>query len=497
MQSMKAGQTASKPYASSYRKNLLSFFFGALLLSTGICHAEGRGVEAVLSIPSAKLTEVNVPGTTPMGAAAIDLTAGGYTEREFYAEGKANRYRGVLPGAQDSGQVIDAGWPYRTRVLVRSPAAAKFNGTLVVEWTNVTAGQDIDFAFAESYSHLLREGYAVAVVSAQRLGVDRLKTWSPQRYGDLSVTADSTDPQTGEKIDVCPPGTACPGDPLSWDIMTQVSKALKDNAAPAQPLPGLKVRNVIALGESQSAMRLSLYYNAIQPLYQFFDGFVFLDLAQQMRADLATPAISVNSEALAGYLPPPTTSRYTRVWEVAGTSHASYYAVNYVDTLLLRDQSISGPNGPLTFTKMMESQGCKLNPLFSKVDTGLVLNAAIHSVRQWIETGKPAAPTRQFQRDAKGAVARDTEGLILGGVRLAQFVVPTAYTSINGDGLGCVLAGHHRDFTASELKQLYGGHAAYVSKVRVTMKALEASGYILRYDADEAIRAAAASSVAR
>ena len=86
-------------------------------------------------------------------------------------------------------------------------------------------------------------------------------------------------------------------------------------------------------------MRLSLYYNAIQPIYRVFDGFVFLDLAQQMRADVPTPAISVNSESLAGFLPPPTTSDYTRIWEVTGASHASFYAVNYVDALLLRDKS--------------------------------------------------------------------------------------------------------------------------------------------------------------
>jgi len=471
------------------------------VLAQAVAQETGAGTGTATPIAprlsAAVLTPVQVPGTTPMSAAAIDLAAAGYSEHEFYATGQAQRYRGALPGAQATAQVIDGGWPYRTRVLVRTPKAAKFNGTLVVEWTNVTAGQDIDFAFAESYAHLLREGYAVAVVSAQRLGVERLKTWSPQRYGDLNVAADNTDPPTGQKLDACPPGTACPGDPLSWDIMTQVSKALKDNAAPTQPLPGLKVRKVIALGESQSAMRLSLYYNAIQPLYRFFDGFVFLDLAQQMRPDVATPAISVNSESLAGYLPPPTTSSHTRIWEVAGASHASFYAVNYVDAMLLRDQSVIGPNGPMTFTQMLASQGCQLNPLFSKVDTGLVLNAAIAGVRQWAETGQPVAPTRQFQRDAQAAVMRDADGQVMGGVRLAQFAVPTAHMAPNGEALGCLLAGHHRDFTADELKQRYGRHAAYVKQVRLVMQQAMAQGHVLPHDARAAIRAAEQAQVAR
>ncbi|WP_298609031.1 alpha/beta hydrolase domain-containing protein [uncultured Thiothrix sp.] len=494
MQTLNTSNHAKRGFMRLPRKIISTLLLSGILLSGMEAFAQ-EGTP--LPIATAKLIEVNIPDSTPMTAAAIDLAKVGYTEREFYAEGKANRYRGVLPAAQATGQIIDGDWPYRTRVLVRTPKADKFNGTLVVEWINVTSGQDIDFAFAESYNYLLREGYAVAVVSAQRLGVDRLKTWNPKRYGDLNVTASNSDPQTGQKIDDCPPGTACPGDPLSWDIMTQVSKALKDNAAPTKPLFDLKVRKVIALGESQSAMRLSLYYNTIQPLYKIFDGFVFLDLAQQMRADVNTPAISVNSESLAGYLPPPTTSEYTRIWEVAGASHMSFYAAHYVDNLLLREQSVPSPKGFLNFTQMMEQQGCKLNPLFSKVDTGLVLSAAIESVHQWAESGKPAAPTLQFQRDAKMQVMRDADGKVLGGVRLAQFSVPTAYMAPNGEALGCVLAGHHRDFTKDELKARYGNHQTYVSQVKAALEEVRKNGYLLPLDEDSAVLEAEKSDVAR
>ena len=60
-------------------------------------HAHAQ--KAPLPVPAAVLSEVQVPGTTPMGAAPIDLAAFKYTEREFYASGKANRYRGTLPEA--------------------------------------------------------------------------------------------------------------------------------------------------------------------------------------------------------------------------------------------------------------------------------------------------------------------------------------------------------------------------------------------------------------
>jgi hypothetical protein len=499
MHSMNARANINEPRTPGFRKYLLAAFFGAFLLSTGLSHAVASDIRATaaLPVPAAKLTEINVPVTAPMTAAAIDLAAAGYTEREFYAEGKANRYRGVLPGTVTTGQIIDGNWPYRTRVLVRAPKAEKFNGFLVVEWANVTVGQDVDFAFAESYEYLLREGYAVAVVSAQRVGVDRLKTWSPERYGTLSVAADITDPQGGGKIDNCRFPTNCPGDPLSWDVLTQVSKALKDNAGDPSPLPGLAVKHVMAMGESQSAGRLTSYYNAIQPLYKFFDGFVFLDYAGQLRSDLATPAISVNTEATAEMSPTTTTAEYTRAWAVPAASHASLYAVKYVDDLLIRDKSFPGANGSMSFSELMGQQKCKLSPLFSTVNTGLVLNAALESTRQWIKTGKAAAPTITIKRDAAGKVLRDANGNAQGGIRLAQFTAPTAFLSPNGEKVGCVLSGHHRDFTKDELKKRYGSHEAYVSQVRSAMKHVVEKGYVLPRDAEAAIRAAEDSDVAR
>lgn len=499
MQLTNSSVRSEKSCAFTARQFLLAFFVGTLSLSTGISQAIARDPQSpkALPVPAAQLTEINVSGTTPMAAAAIDLAAAGYTEREFYAEGKANRYRGVLPGTVTTGQIIDGNWPYRTRVLVRAPKAEKFNGFLVVEWANVTAGQDVDFAFAESYKYLLREGYAVAVVSAQRVGVDRLKTWSPERYGTLSVAADIIDPQSGGKIDDCGFPINCPGDALSWDIMTQVSKALKDNAGDTSPLPGLTVKHVIALGESQSAQRLTWYYNAIQPLYKFFDGFVYLDYASQLRPDVATPAISVTTEATAGRSPVTTTSQYTRAWAVPGASHASLYAVKYVDDMLVRDKSFPGANGPMSFTELMGQQKCRLSPLFSTVDTGLVLNAALEATRQWIRTGKAAAPTLTIRRNASGAVERDADGKAQGGVRLSQFTAPTAFLSPNGDQVGCVLSGHHRDYTKAELKQRYGTHRAYVSQVRSAMKQVVKKGYVLPSDAEATIHAAENSDVAR
>ncbi|WP_326758988.1 alpha/beta hydrolase domain-containing protein [Streptomyces phaeochromogenes] len=469
---------------------------GTLVSVCGPSSATPRTAATAKSLPvsAAKLTEVRVPGTKPMSAAAVDLAKAGYTEREFYAEGKAHRFRGAVDRTLKTAEVIDGNWSYRTRVLVRTPKPEHFNGTLVVEWTNVTLGQDADFAFAEAHEYLLRQGYAVAVVSAQNVGVERLKTWSPERYGSLSVAADNTDPQGGGTIDAR-------NDPLSFDIMTQVSKALKNNvgdkAGNNRPLPRMKVRDVIAMGQSQSGIRLTNYYNTIQPLYNFFDGFVYWDRSDQLRSDLPVPAISVNSEAIYEGWPVVTTSKYTRAWDVAGASHASLYASQYIDDMVVRDKSLAGPDGPRSFTDLVEAEGCDLNPPFSTVDNGLVVNTAIDSVRRWITTGKPAAPSRYFELDSSGALARDANGKVRGGIRLAQFTAPTAFTAPNGPGFLCSLSGHHRDYTAAELKGLYKTHQNYVAQVRDTMRDARKDGYILKFDETTAVRAAEASNVAR
>ena len=122
----------------------------------------------------------------PFFAAIVDLKARGWVEEEFFVEGTANRY--TIQG-QETAAVRDSGHPYKTRILVRRPASASaFNGTVVVEWNNVTAGRDLDIDWFQSYDHFIRSGYAWVGVTPQRVGVEALKVWNAKRYGTLDVT---------------------------------------------------------------------------------------------------------------------------------------------------------------------------------------------------------------------------------------------------------------------------------------------------------------------
>ena len=91
----------------------------------------------------------------------LDLSHAGYVEEEFFIEGTANRYN--LP-AEATGSVIDSGHPYKTRIVVRRPTSAKkFNGTVIVEWTNVTGSRDLKMDWFQSSEHFIRAGYAGSV----------------------------------------------------------------------------------------------------------------------------------------------------------------------------------------------------------------------------------------------------------------------------------------------------------------------------------------------
>src|SRR3984893_9510660 len=82
----------------------------------------------------------------PFGAFYGDIGALGYVEEEYFIAGQALRFAPVGALRQDgswSGEPTTPA-PYKTRILVRRPTNLKaFNGTVIVEWTNVSTGHDL------------------------------------------------------------------------------------------------------------------------------------------------------------------------------------------------------------------------------------------------------------------------------------------------------------------------------------------------------------------
>ena len=99
----------------------------------------------------------------------FNLTLAGYSEEEFFIEGNAASYG--TPALADA-VLLSGAHNYRTSITVRRPIdPSKFNGIVLVEWVNVTAGYGIDVHWQQSREYLTREGYVHVAVQAQRVGV--------------------------------------------------------------------------------------------------------------------------------------------------------------------------------------------------------------------------------------------------------------------------------------------------------------------------------------
>ena len=390
--------------------------------------------------------------TYPFFSTWLDLAASGYVEEEFYVSGVADAF------ATD-GTKLASSVPYRTRVIVRRPVSAHdFNGTVLVEWQNVTAGYDLDALWNRRH---LREGYAWVGVSAQRVGVNQLRAWSPTRYGTLDVA--------GAGMFVT--------DQLSYDIYADAARALPDL------LGGLDVERVLAVGASQSAGRMAVYYNAVLPQEQpVFDGYAFIVGTAPTRVGVE-PIIQVLSET---DVTNPATRRpddnVFRRWEVAGAAHSGWEGYEYRIPLSARD---------LGAVPVYECT----NPPFSRVSLSQVIESAYAHLARWVDGGAPppSAPYLEFNGLTK---VRNELGLAQGGIQLSQVAVPTALNTGSNSGPSfCILFGTHRPFDQQQLDDLYRNHGQYVSGVAHSDNANVAAGYLLQADAQENQRTAAQSSV--
>ena len=297
---------------------------------------------AAASSAATPTIEGPVAGTPSLASTNFDLASVGYEQAEYFLSGTATAYTSATPLSSDGKWKVTPGTtaPYKTRMVVYRPTdPKKFNGTVIVEWNNVSAGLDSAPIWLAAHDELIREGYAWVGVTAQQVGVEGggrgavvanldLKHADPARYGTL----------------------VHPGDSYSYDMYTQAGRAVRSKTA--NVLGGLVPKRVIAAGESQSAFRMTTYIDAVEPLTKgVYDGYFVYSrggsgaaLSQAplpaiptptptlIRTDLTVPVMTFTTETdlvLLGYLPArqPDTKRF-RDWEVAGTSHADSYTLN-------------------------------------------------------------------------------------------------------------------------------------------------------------------------
>ena len=426
-----------------------------------------------------------VPGFTSFDPAVV-----GYERSEFFLTGTASAYQMTSPVNNDGkyGAVATSTAPYTTRAIVMRPVDPhRFNGTVVVEWLNVSGGADAGPDWTLGHNELVREGFVWVGVSAQKVGVDALK---------------SADPQRGDSVRYA--GLSHPGDNYSYDIFSQGGQAIRDDAR--MILGGLKPRKVIAIGESQSAGRLVTYIDALHPLAHVYDGFLVHSRGggAPIRDDVGEPVLVFQTQTDVSFsnlaARQPDTSTY-RLWEVAGTSHYDFYGLS------IGPADTGDGQSAVAVLASMQSPTNQPSANFTcgtPINTGpahYVLDAAFYRLNRWVTKGipPPVAPRLQTTGVSPVVFATDANGNALGGIRTPAVDAPVAALSgvAKGGTSFCFLFGSTVPFAPAQIKALYPDHRAFVTAWARATKSARAAGFLVAADAKELEAAAARSDIGK
>ena len=401
-----------------------------------------------------------------------ELEPFGYTEQEWFVSGTATAADGSTA-------------PYTTRVIVTRPQKRKdFNGSVMLDWVNVTAQFENAVDSLEGREELLRSGWAFVHVSAQAAGVCCIpltpKVWDPVRYAALDH----------------------PGDAYADDMYLQIARALRTKrVGDVRPMGRLKVRRVVAAGQSQSAGRLAGIVRAHPDGAGVIDGFLvhggLAGLDYQPR--LEVPVMQLNSDWAESTGEADDDPLY-RLWDVAGSAHAGLF-IGY--------QQVFGSGPRVAGLPAMDEQGYRdtieaagdygqmaFNPLYPACTVAgasfpmrYAVNTALRELDEWIRTGQAPRPAPRFEFQADGVTpARDADGNVLGGLRLPPIEVPVAtYRSTD-----CELGGTTVPFDPITLQQRYPTFADYERQLRRAANRAVRKGWLLPVDARDQMRRACA-----
>ena len=457
------------------------------------------GTDAVADVPN---PTVQGPVTGGLGApflasTSFDLAKVGYEQAEYFLSGTASAYTNVgTLGADGAWTVAPAATaPYETRIVVYRPKSrARFAGTVLVEWLNVSGGVDAAPDWIGAHTELIRERAAWVGVTAQLVGIEGgggllglgvdlgLKKVDPVRYAPLHH----------------------PGDSFSYDVYSQAAQAIRHPSG-TSPLGDLRPKRVIAVGESQSAFRMAVYIDAIHPLTHVFDGFfvhsrggvplanlseapqpvVRVPNAFSIRSDVDVPVLDFQTETDLTVLNSlatrqDDTDRF-RLWEVAGTAHADSYILG----VGMSDLGKSPAAADLVLTKMPVPQVPTIT-CPADVNSGpqhFVLDAAFAALLRWVRTGKPPASAPRLDV-ASDAIVHDAHGNATGGIRSPAVDVPIATFTGEQDGasLACLIFGTTTPFDAATLRSLYPTHRAFAAAWNKATKRAVAAGHVVSHD---------------
>jgi hypothetical protein len=394
-----------------------------------------------------------------------ELDSFGYTQAEYFVSGTARALDGTTA-------------PYTTRFMVVRPKGQKrFNGTVMLDWVNVTAQFENAVDTLEGRELLLREGWAFVHVSAQTAGICCTpltpQAWDPVRYAALDH----------------------PGDDYSADMFSQIAKAVRTHVG-LDPMKGLRVKRVIAAGQSQSADKLYNYVTEWQDSARVIDGFLIHGNGTPKKTfpkPLSVPVLNILADREAE-TEKPTKDKNYRLWEVAGTGHSGYFiGVQSVDgnsrsvgslPRASRQEYHALIDDAGNYGQIVDERLGACTVYGAAMPMHYSVNAALHELNRWVRTGKRPVKAPRYTFDESGALATDEFGNTLGGIRLPPIEVPVA----TYESTFCNLGGITTPFSDQEIQDLYPRFNRYQRLMkRATNRAVK-RGWLLPVDAKDMMR---------
>jgi hypothetical protein len=502
----------------SMHRSLVWSLLNLLLLASLSFAATAAPTDPVtVTAPPVGQGDAFVPGVRQVADLPQD-----YVEEEYFVSGAADlfSYAHNPPLGPTDLTTVQANVPYRTRMVVRRPASrGPFNGTVVIEWWNSTAGFDTAPVWDASAEYFARNGIVYVGVTNANQSLSYL-TGGCSLLGFLPPTC-------GTRYSTL----SLPDDGLAYEMMSQIGSLLRSDS-PDNPLPvGFDVERVYHSGQSQQGGSMVTYASAFH--FSGNDGYFIQQAASArringgptcgaegsppypsctpllqgsdrlVRTDLPVPVVHAISETdieiLFGTFGRQADTPTFRYYEVAGAGHLTVH-----EGVELIPAGVLGPD-PLLLSDLCE------NEINSTADGPVFFSYVMNALWEGMEaqvTDGVALPDGVVMDVQGGVVQRDGFGNGLGGVRLPSLETPIAtYTPGNQadptlppllqsiGNLACFLSSSVDPFDEATLDELYPNHGTYVSQVVQAANELRSEGFLLSKDRSKIVTAATMSAI--
>ncbi len=428
----------------------------------------------------------------------LDLSKYGYIEEEYLLSGTANVYDEI----DGQARIVHEPQPYCTRVLVRRPATTSSR----VAWLsilNASQGYDIEDDWRRAWDFIIGRGDTYVGVSSKPIQASALQTFDPQRYRDLRwggpVPAIEAAPGWNPfmTIDGCEEG-------LVWDVLAQTAEWLRGGHSFSAP------ERVFMIGQSQSAVYTNTYLTYFHELLRgrdgsrLFDGYlpgvgtVFCKALNQGSVarssglsidapgsggaqqaftplliepvDLDVPVITVSSEADTRLFSGTPASfnlgdgPMRRHWHVARGQHSDARS-----RVIPHDDEVRKSGRLPRVMDQAFLEGLSVLPLEP------IITAAMAAALDWVDEGRPAAPSVWFET-RNGHFVRDEAGNLRGGITLGMLAEPLA--EFHAGSPENAVYGSMTLLNADAALSHYPSEAAYHAACAAIDDSLEQQGYL-------------------